>query len=283
MYTQQTKVGKAVSKLRKHSNASIAKHAKELVQKWSKQAGICPSNGSAKASASNTNSGCTDNAKTESSTVKIEVKKESDPRVKKEPEGPGRAEEQSEEEELPEKRVRMKNILHKRFQQLANKNLSEDYDAKAIETMVNDSARDMERAIWDKVGKELGETYKKEILSFHYNLGENIPLTIDILTKERLCKDIVKLPKEQLAAEEVRKQLAKEWTEAEKEVDKSYEKKHKKRFLDSAGIKDSAGYFTCHKCKGRDVSMSQKQTRSADEPMTCFFECNDCGNRWRQG
>lgn len=39
--------------------------------------------------------------------------------------------------------------------------------------------------------------------------------------------------------------------------------------------------FQCGKCKQRQVSYSQAQTRSADEPMTTFCECLACGNRWK--
>lgn len=39
--------------------------------------------------------------------------------------------------------------------------------------------------------------------------------------------------------------------------------------------------FQCGKCKQKMVSYSQAQTRSADEPMTTFCECMNCGNRWK--
>jgi transcription elongation factor S-II len=39
--------------------------------------------------------------------------------------------------------------------------------------------------------------------------------------------------------------------------------------------------FQCGKCKQKKVSYSQAQTRSADEPMTTFCECMNCGNRWK--
>jgi len=39
--------------------------------------------------------------------------------------------------------------------------------------------------------------------------------------------------------------------------------------------------FTCGKCKGKKCTYTQVQTRSADEPMTTFVFCNDCGNRWK--
>ncbi|KAF7661894.1 hypothetical protein LDENG_00250640 [Lucifuga dentata] len=39
--------------------------------------------------------------------------------------------------------------------------------------------------------------------------------------------------------------------------------------------------FTCGKCKGKSCTYTQVQTRSADEPMTTFVFCNQCGNRWK--
>ena len=39
--------------------------------------------------------------------------------------------------------------------------------------------------------------------------------------------------------------------------------------------------FTCHKCKSNNCSYYQLQTRSADEPMTTFVNCLDCGQRWK--
>ena len=40
--------------------------------------------------------------------------------------------------------------------------------------------------------------------------------------------------------------------------------------------------FKCRKCGSRSCSYYEIQTRSADEPMTQFINCLNCGNRWRQ-
>lgn len=40
--------------------------------------------------------------------------------------------------------------------------------------------------------------------------------------------------------------------------------------------------FKCRKCSSRSCSYYEVQTRSADEPMTQFITCLDCGNRWKQ-
>ena len=39
--------------------------------------------------------------------------------------------------------------------------------------------------------------------------------------------------------------------------------------------------MTCGKCKKNAVAYSQAQTRSADEPLTTFCECTNCGARWK--
>lgn len=41
------------------------------------------------------------------------------------------------------------------------------------------------------------------------------------------------------------------------------------------------GLVVCRNCKSRDVSIEARQTRSADEGMTMFMECNACRARWR--
>jgi transcription elongation factor S-II len=40
--------------------------------------------------------------------------------------------------------------------------------------------------------------------------------------------------------------------------------------------------FKCHGCGKRECTYYEMQTRSADEPMTIFITCLNCGKRWRQ-
>jgi transcription elongation factor S-II len=40
--------------------------------------------------------------------------------------------------------------------------------------------------------------------------------------------------------------------------------------------------FRCRACGQRLCTYYQMQTRSADEPMTTFIKCLNCGNRWKQ-
>ena len=46
-------------------------------------------------------------------------------------------------------------------------------------------------------------------------------------------------------------------------------------------IEASTDNFTCGKCKSTACTYYQLQTRSADEPMTTFVTCTNCGQRWK--
>ena len=56
-------------------------------------------------------------------------------------------------------------------------------------------------------------------------------------------------------------------------------KRDKNRF--EVNLEASTDTFTCRKCKSNKCTYYQMQTRSADEPMTTFVTCLECGNRWK--
>ena len=55
--------------------------------------------------------------------------------------------------------------------------------------------------------------------------------------------------------------------------------KDKNKF--ETNVEASTDTFTCRKCKSNKCTYYQMQTRSADEPMTTFVTCIECGNRWK--
>ena len=65
-----------------------------------------------------------------------------------------------------------------------------------------------------------------------------------------------------------------------------------KKLLDEKNKRDKLLYetrkematdiFKCGRCKKNECTYYQLQTRSADEPMTTFITCLNCGKRWKQ-
>jgi DNA-directed RNA polymerase subunit M/transcription elongation factor TFIIS len=51
--------------------------------------------------------------------------------------------------------------------------------------------------------------------------------------------------------------------------------------LQKESVQKGTSIFKCGKCKERNCTYFQLQTRSADEPMTTFVTCLNCNNRWK--
>ena len=58
-------------------------------------------------------------------------------------------------------------------------------------------------------------------------------------------------------------------------------KKKRDEIKFTGNITATTDNFTCRKCKSHKCSYYQLQTRSADEPMTTYVDCLNCGNRWK--
>ena len=59
------------------------------------------------------------------------------------------------------------------------------------------------------------------------------------------------------------------------------EKSKRDRTLYEINKEMATDIYKCGKCKKKECSFYQLQTRSADEPMTTFVTCLNCGNRWK--
>lgn len=57
--------------------------------------------------------------------------------------------------------------------------------------------------------------------------------------------------------------------------------KYKKELYGNT-LRSTTDMFICRKCKKRECSYYELQLRSADEPMTKFIKCCNCGFEWRQ-
>ena len=59
------------------------------------------------------------------------------------------------------------------------------------------------------------------------------------------------------------------------------EKYRKNKVLYETKKEAMTDQFKCKKCGSRETCYYEMQTRSADEPMTIFITCLNCGNRWK--
>lgn len=134
-------------------------------------------------------------------------------------------------------------------------------------------ANEVEEEIYDKYCQENqpGPKYKQQVRSRVFNLKDklNPQLRLNILNGIFSPKDFAKFSSAQMSSEDKKAQREKDEKEA----------------MDKAQLAHVEGTKTdllkCGKCKKRNCTYNQLQTRSADEPMTTFVLCNECGNRWK--
>jgi len=127
-------------------------------------------------------------------------------------------------------------------------------------------------------------TYKEKARSLSFNLKRNKSLRSSVLSGSVQPAQLVKLSPEELATSEKKK----EREDLEKSIQDSrrldWEQANEEKINEMCGIKGDllkASLFTCGRCKSIKTTSTQKQTRSADEPMTVFVLCMNCGNRWK--
>ncbi|CAI9089672.1 OLC1v1024290C1 [Oldenlandia corymbosa var. corymbosa] len=151
--------------------------------------------------------------------------------------------------------------------------VSDDDDGLKVEVDSYDPLRvatEVESALFSKWGLFNGPK-KAGYRSVMFNIKD--PKNRDFRRKVLLGRFpptcIADLSPEEMASDERRKQ--------------NEEIKEKALFNSERGAPEKAtnGAFQCGKCKKRETTYYQLQTRSADEPMTTFVTCTNCNNRWR--
>ena len=156
-------------------------------------------------------------------------------------------------------------------------------NADAIDMLLAPRAAEVETALWTTHANDK-KAYADKSRTLVFNLRKNTPLTQGVILGQVPSETLVKLKSEELASAETRKAQA---NEAQKVLDAKrldWEQANESKINEMCGIKGdllSASLFTCGRCKSTKTTSSQKQTRSADEPMTVFVLCLNCGKRWK--
>lgn len=135
---------------------------------------------------------------------------------------------------------------------------------------VDELSEELEDAIFQEF-KNTDMRYKNRVRSRVANLKDpkNPTLRTMFMNGAITASKLAKMTPEEMASDEMKK----------------IREKFIKESIDDAQLATVQGTKTdllkCGKCKQRNCTYNQMQTRSADEPMTTFVLCNSCGNRWK--
>lgn len=112
-------------------------------------------------------------------------------------------------------------------------------------------------------------------LIFNTKETKNIELKEKIIKGEVAPIEFVNMDPHDLASKEkqVKRQESKQFAMDSRRSDWAREQ--------AKNSKANVGMFTCKKCKSKNTDYYQMQTRGADEPMTNFVTCMDCGAQFK--
>eukprot|EP00795_Rhopilema_esculentum_P007580 gene7580-13379_t len=122
------------------------------------------------------------------------------------------------------------------------------------------------------IEEDSGMKYRNRVKSRVMNLRDkkNPLLKRNVLTGSITAQRFAVMKPEEMASDEMRK--------IRDDITKQAIKDHQLATTGGTGTDQ----FKCGKCGKRNCTYNQVQTRSADEPMTTFVLCNECGKRWKR-
>lgn len=130
----------------------------------------------------------------------------------------------------------------------------------------------VEAATFAELGPETKDQYKQKVRSLFQNLKNksNPQLRARVLSNEITPAEFVQMTYDQLKSAERR------------EADRKIEKENMDKAMVAQAERSISTSLQCGKCGQRKVTYTEAQTRSADEPMTLFCTCLNCGKSWKQ-
>nr|XP_019948101.1 PREDICTED: transcription elongation factor A protein 3 isoform X3 [Paralichthys olivaceus] len=148
--------------------------------------------------------------------------------------------------------------------------LRTDNDYKDFGANCDSMAVEIEDHIYQEI-KATDMKYKNRVRSRISNLKDpkNPGLRKNVLARNIELSRIATMSAEEMASDEL-KQLRNVLTQ---------EAIREHQMAKTGGT--TTDLLQCGKCRKKNCTYNQVQTRSADEPMTTFVLCNECGNRWK--
>jgi len=241
----KTKVGMTVNSLRKNTeNEEVVAHAKALIKAWKK---LVPG-------ADSSSSGSTSN-------VESKKRRSSSDHKHHHHRNPLDTHDQI--------RLSCRKLLASALK--GGEQESEEF-MQSIENSPDILAAKIEDVIFSNNKRDTGNMkYKNQVRSRVFNLKDkkNPALRVNVLMGLIQPEKIAVMTADEMASDEL----------------KMMRMAAAKEGMDAAQLAIKEGTKTdllkCGKCKKNNCTYHQMQTRSADEPMTTFVLCNECGNRWK--
>ncbi|KAK9235991.1 transcription factor S-II, central domain-containing protein [Lipomyces kononenkoae] len=260
---RETKLGIAVNKLRSHSEKKVSELVKSIIKKWKDEVTAQKvSSHSQSPTTSATTASKTPPVTSPSSAPTPDVTAEK-PKVQRPPNGaPRDVKTDGVKTDVYDDRVRNSSVM------VTYNALASDSDAHS--DTIFQCSKEIERIVFQN---ENGATpaYRTKMRSLYLNLkdAKNPSLRYRVVSGEISADRLYRMSPQEMASEDLKMEI---------------KRLEEKNLFNAQGAKEQRAVtdrFTCSKCKQKRVSYYQLQTRSADEPLTTFCTCENCGNRWK--
>ncbi len=163
-----------------------------------------------------------------------------------------------------------KKIVDKLNKIIKNKKITTEVE-KGIYNYSIDKAKEINvKPLWKN--KHFSNIYTNKAISIWVNLNKE-----SYVNNKRLIDRLIEgeFEPEKLASMKPQYTFPENW---KKILD---EKNKREKMLYEVCKETVSSMFTCGRCKKKECTYYQLQTRSADEPMTTFVTCTNCGKRWK--
>lgn len=130
----------------------------------------------------------------------------------------------------------------------------------------------VEGAAHEALGPDTKDAYRTKMRSLYQNLKNksNTSLRVRVLNNDITPERFIRMTSDELRSD------------SQREADEKIKKENMNNAMVAQGERSISTSLQCGKCGQRKVTYTEAQTRSADEPMTLFCTCLNCGKSWKQ-
>lgn len=264
----KTRIGMTVNELRKCSkDDEVIALAKTLIKNWKKLLTPTPGKESTATASANNTPKSNSKSSTNGSSKKSESKK--DEREKDRSNSGGSGSSSAKQTSFPASST-MTDAVRLKCREMLTTAIKADGETPEGCSSAEELAEELEECIFAEFGNT-DMRYKNRVRSRVANLkdAKNPALRANFINGALAASKLAKMTPDEMASDEM----------------KLLREKFVKEAINDAQLATVQGTKTdllkCGKCKKRNCTYNQLQTRSADEPMTTFVMCNECGNRWK--